>query len=70
MDEAANQTPTINLNDFVVVVNIIDACSQRGAFKGDELSAVGQLRDKFALFIKANTPKTEPAEDTTTEKTE
>jgi hypothetical protein len=51
------QAPNISLNDFVVVVNIIDACSQRGAFKGDELTAVGQLRDKFATFIEANTPK-------------
>jgi len=55
--------PNISLNDFVVVVNIIDACSQRGAFKGDELTAVGQLRDKFAEFIKSNTPaETEESE--------
>ena len=56
--------PNISLNDFVVVVNIIDACSQRGAFKGDELTAVGQLRDKFASFVKANTTE-ETEEDTT-----
>jgi len=50
------QAPSISLNDFVVVVNIIDACSQRGSFKGDELTAIGQLRDKFAEFIKAKRP--------------
>lgn len=70
MEETTNQAPTIHLNDFVVVVNIIDACSQRGAFKGDELSAVGQLRDKFALFVKANTPKTEATEQPATEQAE
>jgi len=65
------QAPSISLNDFVVVVNIIDTCSQRGSFKGDELTAIGQLRDKFAEFIKANTPQ-EVAETTeeTTEVTE
>jgi hypothetical protein len=51
------QTPAISLNDFIVVVSIIDACSQRGAFKGEELAAVGQLRDKFVEFIKTNTPQ-------------
>jgi hypothetical protein len=61
------QAPNITLNDFVVVVNIIDACSQRGAFKGDELTAVGQLRDKYTAFIKANTPQetVEPIEEAT-----
>jgi hypothetical protein len=62
------QATNITLNDFIVVVNIIDACSQRGSFKGDELSAVGQLRDKFATFIKENTPATEePATKEVTE---
>ncbi len=56
--------PNISLNDFIVVINIIDACSQRGAFKGEELTAVGQLRDKFAVFVKANTPE-ETSEDAT-----
>ncbi len=58
------ETNTVNLtlNDFIVMVNIIDTCSQRGAFRGDELSSVGQLRDKFAAFVKANTPKEETEE--------
>jgi hypothetical protein len=65
-EETQEQAPSISLNDFVVVVNVIDACSQRGAFKGEELTAVGQLRDKFAAFIKANTPQeTESAEEVT-----
>lgn len=58
----------ITLNDFIIAVNIIDVCSQRGAFKGDELASVGQLRNKFVSFIKANTPeetKEETPEDVT-----
>ena len=59
------QSLNISLNDFLVAVNIIDVCSQRGAFKGDELAAVGQLRERFAAFVKANTPA-----DTATQETE
>lgn len=60
------QQPQLSLNDFTLVVNIIDTCTERGAFKGNELAPVGQLREKFVAFIKANTPDQE-AEETTTE---
>jgi hypothetical protein len=56
----------LSLNDFALVVNIIDACTERGAFKGNELAAIGQLREKFVAFIKANTPE-ETQEETTEE---
>ena len=52
----------LTLQDLATVVNVIDVCSQRGAFKGEELSVVGQLREKFAAVVKANTP-TETAEE-------
>jgi hypothetical protein len=58
--------PQLSLNDFALVINIIDACTERGAFKGNELATIGQLREKFAAFVKANTPETE----TNTEETE
>ena len=51
------QQPQLSLNDFALVVNIIDTCTERGAFKGNELAPVGQLREKFVAFIKANTPE-------------
>lgn len=44
----------ITLQDMVMMVNIIDACSERGSFKGNELMPVGQLREKLAAFVKAN----------------
>jgi hypothetical protein len=46
----------ISLQDFAAVINIIDVCSQRGAFKGEELFLVGQVREKFSRFVKENTP--------------
>jgi hypothetical protein len=46
----------ITLHDFIIAVNIIDACSERGAFKGAELASVGELREKCAAFGKENAP--------------
>lgn len=47
---------SIGLNDIQIVVNIIDVCTKRGAFEGNELFAVGQVREKLAAFVKANLP--------------
>jgi hypothetical protein len=58
----------LTLQDLATVVNVIDVCSQRGAFKGEELSVVGQLREKFAAVVKANTPA-ETAEEEKEEET-
>jgi hypothetical protein len=54
--------PQLNLNDFVTVVNLIDVCTERGAFKGNELLTVGTIRERFSAFVKANTPAQETAE--------
>lgn len=56
--------PQLNLNDFVTVVNLIDVCTERGAFKGNELLVVGTIREKFSAFVKANTPVEEPSNET------
>jgi len=54
---AENAGPTINLVDLQNVLRIIDAAAERGAFKGNELSVVGQVRDKIATFLDAVLPK-------------
>ena len=51
---------------MVTMVNIIDACTERGAFKGNELVTIGTLREKLANFVRANQPKTEATEATET----
>jgi len=43
----------LNINDIAAAVQLIDIVSNRGAFRGDELSQVGALRDKYAAFVKA-----------------
>lgn len=45
---------TITLQDLSIVISIIDVCSERGAFKGNELAIVGQVREKISAFVKQN----------------
>ena len=47
----------ISINDLISVVSLIDIVSSRGAFKGQELTTIGTLRDKLALFIEENKVK-------------
>ncbi len=46
----------LNVNDITNTIQIIDACSQRGAFQGPELSSVGQVRERLVAFVEANRP--------------
>ena len=43
----------ITVNDIAAVVQVIDVVTARGAFRGEELTQVGNLRDKFAAFVRA-----------------
>lgn len=52
----------VTLQDIITMVNIIDACSERGAFKGNELATVGTLREKLAAFVRANQPANQQAD--------
>lgn len=46
------------------MVGVIDALSTRGAYKGEELLAIGQLRDQAAQLVKiAEMVQTELAEE-------
>lgn len=49
----APAAPQISINDLQNVVKVIDAAAERGAFKGNELTAVGAVRDKVANFLAA-----------------
>lgn len=57
----------VTLQDIATVVQIIDACSERGSFKGNELAVVGELREKFNTIVQANKPKDEAETETETE---
>lgn len=65
--ETNSDIAQITLNDLTSIIVIIDTAAQRGAFKGEELSSVGAIRDKFSSFIKAAQDATVAAENADTE---
>ena len=65
-EEVGVPTPAeINLNDLAVVLQIIDVCSKRGAFEGNELKDVGTLRERISAFVDSRLPKKEEVEGET-----
>ena len=73
MSEENNVTPEtqetaviqLGLNDLQATIQIIDVASTRGAFRGEELTSVGGVRDRINAFLEANKPA--EAEDAGTE---
>ena len=62
--------PSLNIQDIINVISIIDVCVKRGAIEGGELTAVGNVRDKFAAFVEANTKKDDVADTETEQETD
>jgi len=51
------EQPQLSLQDLATVVQIIDICSRRGGFEGQELEAVGGLRNRVVAFVNASAPQ-------------
>jgi hypothetical protein len=64
-EETKQENAGIGIADLVAVIKIIDVASERGSFKGPELSSVGQIRDKVAAFIDENKPAETSSDETT-----
>ena len=59
-DQVENQAAApvqLSLQDIATMAQIVDLCSKRGAFEGQELEAVGGLRNRIVAFLEANQPK-------------
>ena len=74
-EQSEVQAPDINIGDFNAILQIIDVASARGAFRGEELTSVGTVRDRVSAFVSFYTPKEEAKGDddtsqATTESTE
>ena len=48
----------LTAQDLAGVVSVIDVCSQRGAFRGEELAGVGRLRETFLAEIQEQSADT------------
>lgn len=56
----AQSAPDLNINDLATLKNIIEVATQRGAFKANELEAVGKTFNKLSAFLESVTK--EPAQ--------
>jgi hypothetical protein len=61
------EQPSLNLQDLILVAQIIQICSSRGAFKADELANVGTLYTKLIAFLQSTGALTPAPEATQTE---
>ena len=64
---AQQEQPSLNLQDLILVAQIIQICSSRGAFKADELANVGNLYTKLVAFLQSTGALTPAPEATQTE---
>lgn len=46
-----SKKPSITLNDIVHCVEVLRVCTDRGVWKANELSAVGNLYDRLTTFL-------------------
>lgn len=59
VETTETEAPQLSLQDIQAMVQIIDICSKRGGFEGQELEAVGSLRNRTVAFLEAAAPKTD-----------
>lgn len=48
-----NETLQLTIQDLALMKDFISVACERGAFKANEMSAVGQTYDKLATFLNA-----------------
>ena len=56
--------PSLQLTDLVLALQFIQAASQRGAVRADELSTIGGLHDRLFAFLEAQGAITRQAPQT------
>ena len=73
--ETTESRPELKLQDLLLTVQTIQAMSQRGAIRADELTTIGGLHDRLVAFLEASgvitrTPPAETDQTTQAETTE
>lgn len=60
--EQAQQAPSLTLQDLILVAQVIQLTSQRGAFKAEEMQNVGALYNKLIAFLQSTGAISQPQE--------
>ena len=50
------ETKHIQIHDLANVLNLIDVAAKQGLFGGDQLSAIGAMRERFHAELKEQAP--------------
>ena len=50
------ETKHIKIHDLATVLNLIDVAAKHGLFGGDQLSAIGAMRERFHAELKEQAP--------------
>lgn len=58
------EVPQVTAGDLALMVKIIDAGSERGAWKGEELGTIGAVRTKMVAIVQSVAPVTDEAAET------
>jgi hypothetical protein len=65
MENTNTQTTDITIADLDLLRQIVDLASSRGAFKGAELSQVGEVYNKLTRFLELAVAQTQAQQDAT-----
>ena len=57
-EQTEQAAPDLNINDLATLKSIIEVATQRGAFKANELEAVGKTFNKLSTFLDSVTKDT------------
>lgn len=63
MENTTPDNTQITIADLNLLKNIVDLASTRGAFRGAELTQVGQVYDKLTTFLEAVVAQAQAQED-------
>lgn len=58
--QSTEQAPSLTLQDLILVAQIIQLTSQRGAYRAEELQNVGALYNKLIAFLESVGAITKP----------
>ena len=50
------ETKYLKIHDLANVLNLIDVAAKQGLFGGDQLTAIGAMRERFELELKEQAP--------------
>lgn len=50
----SSETPSISLQDLVVLLNLVKLAADRGAIKAEEMVTVGTVYERLLTFLKSS----------------